>query len=213
MLLQHLFEQLQVPLDQPIQRDSKSVDRPVKKNLGPGLPHHCKEHRSPEPSCSFKEAVLRPGENRTEVSTIRWGRAAISESRRKSTETQTQEMPVPKQEISSTALQQDLEERNRLLHERLTSQQKVLDQFLYTKLNHASASAEQRLSDHKRSSPCIPSDVVIECVGNGQGEAQRKYEYRSPTTDPAACLTQNGDVHIESALDTTERRPLSPAAA
>ncbi|EGZ11764.1 hypothetical protein PHYSODRAFT_437329, partial [Phytophthora sojae] len=68
-------------------------------------------------------------------------RTKIKIARMQVNSTQTEEIPVL---ASSAKLQQDLEDRNRLLHERLTSQQNMLDQLLHTKLTHANASSAKR---------------------------------------------------------------------
>ncbi|KAG3117358.1 hypothetical protein PI124_g4158 [Phytophthora idaei] len=207
--MQQLFEQLHVSRDQD---DSRSISRPnstVNKEVDSGPRQNDNEHCSSESIYRFKAAVLgRLGEHQTEFRAVRRQQRVPSTSFEDTKiETQTDEIPIPNREMPSITLQKDLEERNRLLHKRLASQQKVLDQLLHTKLKDASSSVEQY-----DAASSTPSDTVREFSGNHQVEAQTNFEHSRPTEIPAEHPAQNGDMSIESA-DITERQPLSPPAA
>ncbi|ETI51868.1 hypothetical protein L917_04594 [Phytophthora nicotianae] len=206
--MQQLFEQLHVSRDP---HDSKSVNRP--KSVGDddvksGITQVDNEHCSFERSSRFKVTVLeRLGEHKTETRTVRRRKTAANTAceDRKTIETQTDE--ISSQEMPSIILRQDLEERNRLLHERLASQQRVLDQLLHTKLKDVSSCAEQ--NDPVSSTP---SYIPGEFAGNHQVVGETNCENRIPTEISATHPDSNDGMNIESA-EITERRPLSPPAA
>ncbi|GMF39696.1 unnamed protein product [Phytophthora fragariaefolia] len=141
-----------------------------------------RDHAEPTPHHSLKETILK--------------RLGAIENKRKTTETQTEEIPIA---ASSTKLQQDLEERNRLLHDRLLSQQNVLDQPLDTKLKHANGRPDQHTSTPLQDTPVIPPDTAQVCT------------VKDPSSKPR-CLAPNVVIPIDP-TPTTERRPLSPPAA
>ncbi|KAE9050774.1 hypothetical protein PR001_g2092 [Phytophthora rubi] len=193
--MQHLFEQLQLSRDH---RDDKMENLSLKR--GRKSKH--------EPRRSIKEEIVtRLEAHQKDTDAIR-RRAVSDDNKSKTTETQTEGSSVS---ISSAKLQQDLEERNRLLHERLTSQQNMLEQWLHTKLTHANANSENH---ERQNAPAFLSDVVQVqgCSGKHQSEPSNKSEHPVAMVDPPGCLAPNVAVHIEP-ISTIERRPLSPPAA
>ncbi|KAE9334095.1 hypothetical protein PF008_g14134 [Phytophthora fragariae] len=189
--MQHLFEQLQLSRDH---RDDKMENLSLKRGRKG-------EHVEHEPRRSIKEEIV------TRLEAHQKDTDAVQrpeDNKSKTTETQTEGISVS---ISSTKLQQDLEERNRLLHERLTSQQNMLDQWLHTKLTHANANSENRERGPLQNAPQVQG-----CSDKDQSEASNKSEHPVPMVDPPGCLAPNVAVHIEP-IRTIERRPLSPPAA
>ncbi|GMF09924.1 unnamed protein product [Phytophthora lilii] len=129
------------------------------------------------------------------------------ENRGTARETLTEETPIPKQKTPSITLQQDLEERNRLLHERLSKQQQVLDSLLDAKLKHATADSRQS-SSRRNSLQNVPSSLPT--VQNECSVYEVTAENKS--LEAVEGPIQNGGIGPAFAR-TTERRPLSPPAA
>ncbi|KAL3662827.1 hypothetical protein V7S43_012229 [Phytophthora oleae] len=198
--MQLLFEQLQASSDHRTCM-SKSVDQA---NRNAAEVRESSGRRSVELGCSFKTIILeRLQEQQPESSVVRRRQHATTSTGR-TIETQTDDIPAPKQGTPSVALRQGLEERNRLLHERLASQQKVLDHLLQTKLQQANGNRDQN-----DLVPFTASDTHF--AVNGQGKAQNKLE--QSTVKPIESATSNRVIQIDAVPAATERRPLSPLAA
>ncbi|RLN47199.1 hypothetical protein BBJ28_00004140 [Nothophytophthora sp. Chile5] len=208
--MQHLFEQIQKPSS--LCESHRVPERPTVARSGKaGLRNERCLRCLPHPSRAFKASVMkRLRANQIEISKRPPGiPEGIEET---ATETSQAAVDASAQEPTESALNlhQNLEERNRLLQQRLTLQQSVLDQLLHAKLQIATANEAQVAP---RSSHDSSTTTAVKEKEPSTSQKPSQGQESPPLNGPSINRTPSLLLRNPPGSDIEQRRPLSPPAA
>ncbi|RLN50640.1 hypothetical protein BBJ28_00003963 [Nothophytophthora sp. Chile5] len=207
--MQHLFERLQKPntlCESHRVPERQTVARSGKAGLRNERCLRCLPH----PSRDFKASVMK----RLRANQIESNRRPLGipeEFEETAIETSQAAVDTSAQEPTESALNlhQNLEERNRLLQQRLISQQNVLDQLLHAKLQLATANEAQVAPRPSRD----PSTTAEKEKELSISQKPNQEQESPPLSGCSISRTPSLLLRDPPSSDIQRRRPLSPPAA